>query len=134
MAFEKIFLIIYSLEMVLKIIGLGFIFGENAYIRDNWNKLDFIVVVTAYFELIFQSENLKFNVLRALRVLRPLRTITSIKELKKIMQALFSALPLIKDTIIIFMFFYIIFAIAGMQLFMGVLLKRCFYIENGIIS
>lgn len=32
---------------MLKIIGMGFIFGEGAYLHDGWNWLDFIVVVTS---------------------------------------------------------------------------------------
>lgn len=36
---------IYTLEMVGKIIGLGFIMHEHAYLKDAWNWLDFIVVL-----------------------------------------------------------------------------------------
>ena len=42
------FLILYTIEMSLKIIGLGFIFNQGAYLRDYWNILDFIIVSTAY--------------------------------------------------------------------------------------
>ena len=38
------FLIIYTFEMVLKIVALGFIMNTNSYIRDPWNILDFTVV------------------------------------------------------------------------------------------
>lgn len=38
------FLIIYTVEMVLKIVALGFIMNTNSYIRDPWNILDFTVV------------------------------------------------------------------------------------------
>ena len=44
---DDIFNLLYFLEMVLKIIGLGFIFGEGAYLRDSWNILDFVIVVSA---------------------------------------------------------------------------------------
>ena len=57
---------------------------------------------------------MNLSVLRALRVLRPLRTISSIKQLRTILAALFAALPMIKDTLIIFLFFYMILAIAGL--------------------
>lgn len=33
--------------MILKIIGLGFIFSEDAYLRDSWNILDFVIVISA---------------------------------------------------------------------------------------
>ena len=38
------FLIIYTVEMVLKIIALGFFMQNNSYMRDAWNILDFTVV------------------------------------------------------------------------------------------
>ena len=59
---------------------------------------------------------MEFNltVLRAFRVLRPLKTIKSIKHLKMLLTALFSSISLLKDTMIILVFFYIIFAIAGL--------------------
>ena len=46
---ELSFLYIYTVEMFLKILGLGFIFGENSYLKNSWNKLDFIIVTSAWF-------------------------------------------------------------------------------------
>jgi hypothetical protein len=37
--------IIFILEFLVKLIALGFVLEENTYLRDNWNKLDFLVVV-----------------------------------------------------------------------------------------
>lgn len=34
--------------MVLKILGMGFIFNKGAYLRDYFNILDFFIVVSAY--------------------------------------------------------------------------------------
>jgi hypothetical protein len=47
-AVENIFLALYSIEMCLKIVGLGFVFNEGAYLRDPWNILDFTIVSSAY--------------------------------------------------------------------------------------
>ncbi|CAN0576107.1 unnamed protein product, partial [Ectocarpus sp. 12 AP-2014] len=44
---ESIFTAIFTLEFVLKVVSQGFIFGHGAYLRDAWNVLDFVVVVTA---------------------------------------------------------------------------------------
>lgn len=46
-ALDDVFNLLYFLEMVLKIIGLGFVVGEDAYLRDSWNILDFVIVVSA---------------------------------------------------------------------------------------
>lgn len=40
-----VFTAIYSVEMIGKIIGLGFYQQECAYLREPWNWLDFVVVV-----------------------------------------------------------------------------------------
>lgn len=111
---DTMFLTLYTIEMMLKIIGLGFIFNRGAYLRDAWNILDFIIVVTAYIPLILQGGSLNLSGLRAFRVLRPLKSISSIDGLKVIVSALLSSLPLLRDTIIVLVFFFFIFAIAGL--------------------
>jgi hypothetical protein len=69
--------------------------------------------------------------MRSFRVARPLRTISSIKGLKVLVSALISALPMLSDTIIILFGFFLTFAIAGTQLFSGVLKNRCFNYQTG---
>ena len=71
------FLYIYTAECGLKIIGLGFIRGKKAYLRDSWNILDLIIVVTGWIELL-SHEGVSLSSLRTLRVLRPLKSISSI--------------------------------------------------------
>jgi hypothetical protein len=41
---DMVFLIIYTLEMVLKVIAMGFVMRAHSYLRDSWNILDFMVV------------------------------------------------------------------------------------------
>ena len=45
-----------------------------------------------------------------------------------------SALPLLKDTIIVLFFFFLIFAIGGVNLFSGMLRQRCVNIETGYVQ
>ncbi len=49
---ENLFLSLYTLEMLLKIIGLGFVLNKGSYLRDPWNILDFIIVTLAYVQII----------------------------------------------------------------------------------
>jgi hypothetical protein len=100
--------------MVLKIIGLGFILNRGAYLRDPWNMLDFIIVLTAYIPLLINGGGVNLSGLRAFRVLRPLKSISSIDGLKVIVSALLSSMPLLRDTVIVLVFFFFIFAIAGL--------------------
>lgn len=99
--------------MSLKILALGFIFNKGAYIRDAWNILDFVIVMSGLVGYVFQGGGANLSVLRSFRVLRPLRTISSVKGLRIIIQSLINALPLLTDTLIVVLFFYIVMGIIG---------------------
>ena len=135
--FENVFLVLYTLEMVFKILGMGLVFAEDAYLRDSWNILDFIIVMSSLLTLFepapvmnddgtMPTEGGGLSALRSFRVLRPLRTISSVQGLKLLMGALLSAIPLLRDTLIILLGFFLVFSIAGSQLLSGVLKQRCF--------
>lgn len=116
-ASEDYFLYIYTSEMLIKIFGLGFVLKEGSYLRDAWNILDFVIVFSAYLPLLFagfSGSGINLSILRSFRVLRPLRTISSIKHLRLILIALGSAVSLLINTLIILLFFFLIFAIAGL--------------------
>ena len=122
---ESVFLVLYTGEMILKILGMGFIFGKTAYLKDSFNILDFIIVLSSLAALgdeppaatsaAGDDEDPGFSMasLRAFRVLRPLRTVSSVKGLKVLMVALISALPLLGDTLTILAGFFLTFSIAG---------------------
>lgn len=42
---EYAFLIIFTIETFLKIIAYGLVMHQNAYVRNGWNMLDFVIVV-----------------------------------------------------------------------------------------
>ena len=72
----KVFSFIFALELVLKVIAFGFIKHPKSYLRDTWNWLDFVVVVTGLIELSFGGDGAQsVRSLRVLRVLRPLKSI-----------------------------------------------------------
>ena len=84
---EIYFLTLFTLEMTLKIVALGFAFHKGSYLRDLWNWLDFTVVLTGWISIIMLSlpgsADLGFlSTLRAVRVLRPLRTINRVPGMK----------------------------------------------------
>ena len=70
---------IFIIECVLKIIVMGFYFGERTYLKDEWNILDFIIVLFTIITWILDSIS-DINVgfiksIRALRALKPLRAL-----------------------------------------------------------
>ena len=125
----------YCFELLIKFISMGIFFGKNTYFRDLWNVFDFIIIFPdIVIKFLKNTTFLNIRALRAIRVLKPLRTITRIKKLQLILSALFSALPLLADSFLILIFFYLLFAVAGLQLFQGVLKKQCFEKAFGIPS
>jgi hypothetical protein len=51
-AIEKVFLSIYTVEMCIKILALGFVLNHGAYLRSIWNVLDFVIIMSAYLTII----------------------------------------------------------------------------------
>ena len=77
---------IFFIEFCVKVIAYGFIIEPNAYLRDAWNVLDFIVVVTGFTK--FTSFGTNVGALRAIRLLRPLRSVNKIKSMKIIITSM----------------------------------------------
>lgn len=120
--------------MVFKILSMGFILNPGSYLRDAWNILDFIIIASGYLSMFMAGSGANLSVLRSFRVIRPLRTISSIQGLRVIVSSLINAIPLLRDSILVLMFFFLIFAIAGTQLFTGALKNRCFNEDTGLID
>eukprot|EP00755_Sulcionema_specki_P009052 Sspe_Gene.42602::Locus_20697_Transcript_1_1_Confidence_1.000_Length_2533::g.42602::m.42602 len=120
---ETTFTIIFTVEMLIKVVALGFVAHRGAYLRTGWNVLDFIIVLASILAIAGVGKN--FSVIRLLRVLRPLRTMSRVEGMKLLMGALFGSIPQIVDNIFLLVFLISIFAILGIQLFAGVLHRRC---------
>jgi len=122
---EYPFNIIFIIECVVKVIGLGFWGkkGSSGYIRDPWNKLDFVVVLISILGMLPGLPNL--SVLRTFRVLRPLRTLAKSPGLRKIIGAVIDSIPDLANVIILLTFVLLIFAIAGLVFWNGILHARC---------
>jgi hypothetical protein len=129
---EGIFLYIYTLEMMFKILGLGFCLNRGSYMRDPWNLLDFTIVVSGYIPLFFSSGGgVNLSALRSLRVLRPLKTVTAIKKLRALILTIFNAVPYLVEIMVVLFFVFMIFAIAALQLFTGLLQNSCTDLPTG---
>jgi hypothetical protein len=44
---EMVFIAIFVFEAISKMLAMGLILGKDCYLRDGWNWLDFIVVITS---------------------------------------------------------------------------------------
>ena len=127
---ELFFILFYTVECFMKILAFGFIFSKESYLRDKWNVLDFVIIVTAWVSM-YGGSNVQLNALRMFRILRPLRSISSIKGIRALFLALFKSIKHLFSALVVLFFFLFIFAIAGLQLWSGTLKKKCMSMEDG---
>ncbi|XP_043978018.1 sodium channel, voltage gated, type VIII, alpha subunit b isoform X2 [Gambusia affinis] len=135
---EYTFTGIYTFESLTKIVARGFAIDGFTFLRDPWNWLDFMVISMAYITEFVNLGNV--SALRTFRVLRALKTISVIPGLKTIVGALIQSVKKLSDVMILTVFCLSVFALIGLQLFMGNLRNKCVfwpinmteqYLENG---
>ncbi|KAF7649925.1 hypothetical protein LDENG_00133430, partial [Lucifuga dentata] len=120
---EYTFTGIYTFESLIKILARGFCVGPFTFLRDPWNWLDFSVIAMAYVTEFVDLGNV--SALRTFRVLRALKTISVIPGLKTIVGALIQSVKKLADVMILTVFCLSVFALIGLQLFMGNLRQKC---------
>jgi Ion transport protein len=104
---DFVFLIIYTIEMVLKIIAMGFFMLPHSYLRDAWNILDFSVVILGWISNFLSNSNV--SAIRVIRILRPLRTINSMPGMSGLVLTILNSLPIMFDILVLFIFMLIMF-------------------------
>ncbi|XP_029682500.1 sodium channel protein type 8 subunit alpha-like isoform X1 [Takifugu rubripes] len=120
---EYTFTGIYTFESLTKIVARGFAIDDFTFLRDAWNWLDFMVISMAYITEFVDLGNV--SALRTFRVLRALKTISVIPGLKTIVGALIQSVKKLSDVMILTVFCLSVFALIGLQLFMGNLRNKC---------
>ncbi|KAK7163705.1 hypothetical protein R3I93_007688 [Phoxinus phoxinus] len=120
---EYTFTGIYTFESLIKILARGFCIEPFTFLRDPWNWLDFSVILMAYVTEFVDLGNV--SALRTFRVLRALKTISVIPGLKTIVGALIQSVKKLADVMILTVFCLSVFALIGLQLFMGILRQKC---------
>ncbi|XP_036985539.2 voltage-dependent T-type calcium channel subunit alpha-1G isoform X5 [Artibeus jamaicensis] len=121
-----VFTAVFLAEMTVKVVALGWCFGEQAYLRSSWNVLDGLLVLISIIDILVSMVSDSgtkilgmLRVLRLLRTLRPLRVISRAQGLKLVVETLMSSLKPIGNIVVICCAFFIIFGILGVQLFKG---------------
>uniref|UniRef100_A0A8C9SJ36 Voltage-dependent L-type calcium channel subunit alpha n=1 Tax=Scleropages formosus TaxID=113540 RepID=A0A8C9SJ36_SCLFO len=141
---EYLFLIIFTVEAFLKVIAYGLLFHPNAYLRNGWNLLDFIIVVVGLFSAILEqatkwegatpiggkAAGFDVKALRAFRVLRPLRLVSGVPSLQVVLNSIIKAMVPLLHIALLVLFVIIIYAIIGLELFMGKMHRTCTLAEE----
>ena len=115
---DIIITILFTIEMVIKIIALGFIGHDNAYLRSGWNRIDAAIVIISIMNLFLSGLGF-IKGFRALRALRPLRMVSRFESMKLVVNSIFATIPALGNVVLITLLFFYIFAIIGTQQFKG---------------
>uniref|UniRef100_A0A8C4SBI2 Voltage-dependent L-type calcium channel subunit alpha n=1 Tax=Erpetoichthys calabaricus TaxID=27687 RepID=A0A8C4SBI2_ERPCA len=144
---EYVFLIIFTIETFLKIIAYGLVMHPSSYIRNGWNLLDFVIVIVGLFSVVLEqmthkpgeahhmggkAGGLDVKALRAFRVLRPLRLVSGVPSLQIVLNSIMKAMVPLLHIALLVLFVIIIYAIIGLELFIGKMHKTCFYTGTDI--
>ena len=117
---DLIFTIIFTIELLVKVLAFGFILHRGSYMRNSWNVLDFIIVVSSLMSLAFDSESLSImKSFRLMRALRPLRMVSRMKGMQIVVTCLIKSMPAVINVVMFGGFQFLVFGILGVQLFGG---------------
>ena len=116
---DTVLVIIFTVEMILKIFVMGLIGMEGAYLNDTWNQLDGAIVITSIIPKILGSTGGILGTFRVLRAFRPLRIAARYEELRIVLTALGRSVPAMVNVFGVLLFFWLIFGILSVQLFGG---------------
>ncbi|XP_026077608.1 voltage-dependent L-type calcium channel subunit alpha-1D-like isoform X12 [Carassius auratus] len=153
---EYAFLIIFTIETFLKIIAYGLVMHQNAYVRNGWNMLDFVIVVIGLFSVVLEiltkdvekdsvshppvhghggkPGGFDVKALRAFRVLRPLRLVSGVPSLQVVLNSIIKAMVPLLHIALLVLFVIIIYAIIGLELFIGKMHASCYFQGTEIIE
>ncbi|CAG0883533.1 unnamed protein product [Cyprideis torosa] len=142
---EPYFLAIFCVEATMKILALGFVLHRGAYLRNVWNIMDFIVVVTGFITIFLKAPtnlDVDLRTLRAIRVLRPLKLVSGIpsklllpsrmysRSLQVVLKSIIKAMAPLLQIGLLVLFAVVIFAIIGLEFYCGILHKTCYSLED----
>ncbi|XP_077569226.1 voltage-dependent L-type calcium channel subunit alpha-1D-like isoform X2 [Stigmatopora nigra] len=145
---EYVFLIIFTVETFLKILAYGLVMHPSSYIRNGWNLLDFVIVIVGLFSVVLETMThksgeqasthhvpgkpggLDVKALRAFRVLRPLRLVSGVPSLQIVLNSIMKAMVPLLHIALLVLFVIIIYAIIGLELFIGRMHRTCYYAES----
>ena len=115
-----IFVGIFTLEAILKIVGIGFM----GYVALKWNQFDFTLVIMSYVGIVgggsLGSVTTLFRIVRTARLFRLIKMSEGLTDL---FNTLMIALPQVANVMTLLMLVFFIYAVIGMNLFSSVRLN-----------
>jgi hypothetical protein len=124
---------LFAVDVGARIVAQGFWHGSRAYMRDAFNRVDFVLAIIGLIDFFINSSVPGMNAVRALRALRVLKAINRFENLKTFIKLISLTQERLQSAAFIIFFLVFVFAIVSVQLFCGVLRQKCFHLESGFI-
>ena len=118
---EVIFIVIYTIEMLLKMVGLGML----DYLRRPWNTFDCMATLTGVVCLALTQFHIKSYYIMILRSLRLLRLFKVKKRFRDIFGTFVILLPRLNSALITLFLVYYVFGVIGLEIFGSYDLENC---------
>jgi hypothetical protein len=125
--------ILFMFDVSVRIVARGFWIGKRAYMRDVFNRLDFVLSIIGLVDVFTDSTLPGMNAVKSVRALKVLKAINRFENLKAFIKLIFFTQEKLRDALYVVVFMIFIFAILSVQLFRGVLNQKCFHFESGRI-
>lgn len=117
---DVIFAVIFTLEMMLKIIDMGLLLHRGSYLRNGWNCIDCVIVIASLVSLSIRNSSVNsIKIFRILRVLRIFKTINKFPGLKSACVMFIKSIKSVGPLLFIYVLMQVIFAIMAVQLLQG---------------
>ena len=127
-----VFTVIFILEAILKVIGLG----PRAYWSDNWNVFDFVIVSISIIEFIFDLianggtngdsngfTGSALSALRSMRLMRAFKLLGKFDTMRRLFYLVLGSMAEVSVLTMLMGIFIFMFAALGMSLFGGTLIE-----------
>eukprot|EP00931_Biecheleriopsis_adriatica_P119863 TRINITY_DN9503_c0_g1_i1.p1 TRINITY_DN9503_c0_g1~~TRINITY_DN9503_c0_g1_i1.p1 ORF type:complete len:1886 (-),score=426.27 TRINITY_DN9503_c0_g1_i1:127-5784(-) len=131
---DPLLTVFFTLECAMKVVAAGFFWDKNSYLRDVWNWLDFIVVLSALLSFIPGTASNGLGFLRVFRALRPLRSLNAVPQMKVLVNTVISSVPRLGNVTAVAGFLFLVFGIIGVSLMSGVFDHRCHTIPAPVLE
>ncbi|XP_044525752.1 sodium channel protein type 9 subunit alpha-like [Gracilinanus agilis] len=120
---ELPFIGLYTFEILIKILARGFCMRPFTFLRDPWNWLDVHILVYACLTLLIDIEGVP--AIGIFSVVRILKAVSLTRGTKIIIGTFTQSVRMFCHAVILTVFCLSVFAVMGMQLFMGRLKQKC---------
>ncbi|KAJ9470438.1 Voltage-dependent calcium channel type D subunit alpha-1 [Diplonema papillatum] len=126
---DYVFSLLFVFECAVKITGLGFFERHDSYLRDAWNILDFIIVLSGvavfFLEVVVGLTGPGLAGVRAFRLLRPLKAVQAFPAVRILVQSILASLPKLADVFVLYFFFLLIMGVIAVQQWKGTFRWHC---------